>query len=150
MTFLKWTALGIFAFMATAVSSAQQKFPLRPGEWEVTVSPSAPNAKPVVRHDCLNDETWQKALAPNPTCTLKQLSSSAAGASYAMDCQSAAMQIKVRSDVSFDGMEHMTAKSTVETTLNGQSFNRVALVDYRWKGSVCSPTDNNLKSGNRR
>jgi hypothetical protein len=74
MTFLKIAAVGAFALMTTAASSAQQKFPLRSGEWESTTpDPMNNHAPPMVMPFCLNDELWTKALNKNPSCTFQNL-----------------------------------------------------------------------------
>jgi hypothetical protein len=146
MTSLKWTALCLIALMATAVSSAQQKFPLRAGEWETSTSVAGSSDKPTELLYCLNDELWTKALTQNPSCSVTQLSVTLVGASYSMDCPMKAFQMKGKVAMSFDGMSHMTAKGSFDMTVNGKVTHSESLSDYRWKGPTCNPnTDMNLK-----
>jgi hypothetical protein len=44
-TFFKWAFLGLIVLMATAVSSAQTKFPLLSGEWTVTTPDPTSSSK---------------------------------------------------------------------------------------------------------
>jgi len=146
MAFLKWALLGVILLMATAVSSAQQKFPLQSGEWEATTPGSTPNQPSMVLPYCLNDELWTKALTQNPSCTITQLNASLTGASYLMDCPMKAFQMKGRIDISFDGMTHMVGKGSFDITVNGKTTHSDSQTDYRWKGPTCDPnTDLNLK-----
>jgi hypothetical protein len=145
MTLPKWVALGACACLATAVSSAQQSFPLRSGEWEARISSVGSKDAPMVLRLCLNDELWQKALAQNPSCSVQQLTFSSRGATYSMDCPMAAFQMKGKVDVSFDGKEHMTARSSMDMTFNGSDTHLVSLLDYRYKGPTCSPNDVNMR-----
>jgi hypothetical protein len=57
MTYFKWALLGVIVLMATAASSAQQKFPLTPGEWVVTAPNTVQGQSPVVFTYCMNDTT---------------------------------------------------------------------------------------------
>ena len=65
MTFSKWAAVGAITLMTTGFCSAQQKFPLRAGEWEMSTS-AGPGQAPMVMPFCLNDELWVKALNKSP------------------------------------------------------------------------------------
>lgn len=146
MAFLKWAALGGFVLMATAVSSAQQKFPLRSGEWETTTPSGMADQAPTVLVYCLNDELWTKSLTQDPACSIQQLRVSSSGASYIMDCQMKVFQMKGTVTMTFDGMQHMTSKGSIDLTLNGKTTHSVTQTDYRWKGPTCNPsTDMNLK-----
>jgi hypothetical protein len=146
MTFLKWAVPGGIVLMATAVSSAQQKFPLRSGEWVATTSVAGSNDKPTDLLYCLNDEMWTKALTQNPSCSITQLAVSLVGASYAMDCQMKVFQIKGKVNIVFDGMTHMIGKGSIDMTLNGKVPHSDSQIDYRWKGLTCNPNaDMNLK-----
>lgn len=146
MTSLKWTALCLIALMATTASSAQQKFPLRSGEWEATTSSSLPNQAPMVLPYCLNDELWTKALTQNPSCSITQFSVSLTGTSYFMDCPMKSFQMKGKVVMTFDGMSHMTAKGSFDMTLKGKVTHSDSQTDYRFKGPTCNPnTDLNLK-----
>ncbi len=146
MNVLKWTALCLIALMATAVSWAQQKFPLRAGEWETTTPSSTAGQPPTVLLYCLNDELWTKALTQMTSCSITQLNVSLTGASYSMDCPMKTFQMKGKVVMSFDGMTHMTARGSFDMTMNGKSTHTDSQTDYRWKGSTCNPsTDMNLK-----
>jgi len=149
MTGLKWGALAVMAIMAVAVCSAQQKFPLRSGEWEATMSAAGPQAPPLVLRYCLNDALWEKALTQNPSCHIQMLNLSSRGASYTMDCNAQVYQMKGKVDMTFDGIEHMTAKGSIDMTMNGKTTHSVSAVDYRYKGATCSPNDLNLKQQNK-
>jgi len=146
MTFLKLAPLGVIVLMATAVASAQQKFPLQSGEWQATVSVPGPNGKPSVLLYCLNDETWDTALIHNPACSTQKLNITSGGASYVMDCQHGSVQTRGTVTITFDGKQHMITKDSIDTITNGQTANKVYSVDYRWNGPTCNPsTDMNLK-----
>jgi hypothetical protein len=145
MAFLKWAAFGVMVLMVIAVCSAQQKFPLRSGEWAATIASTTAAAEPTVLLYCLNDELWTKALTQDPLCTVTQLSVTSSGATYHMDCQMKVMQMKGKVEMSFDGMEHMTTKGFIDLTLNGKTTGSVTQADYRWKGASCSPSDMNLR-----
>ncbi len=146
MTSFKWTALCLIALVATAISSAQQKFPLRAGEWETTTPSSIPNQSPTVLRYCLNDELWTKALTKMTSCSVTQLNVSLIGASYILDCPMKTVQMKGKVVMSFDGMSHMTAKGSFDMTVNGKVTHSESQTDYRWKGPTCNPnTDINLK-----
>jgi len=140
----KWPALCLIAVMAPGACPAQQKFPLQPGEWQATVSASGPSAKPKVLLYCLNDETWDKALIHNPSCSTQQLNITSSGANYVMDCQHGSLRSKGSVTIAFDGNQHMTTKDSIDTITNGQTTNAVYSVDYRWKSPTCSSSDVNL------
>ncbi len=147
MTFLKWTALGIIVLTASVVSSAQQHFPLRSGEWEATSPSAMPNQPPTVLLYCLNDQLWTKALTQNPSCSITQLSVTLTGASYLMNCPMKVFLMKGNVNLSFDGMTHMVGKGSVDIIYNGKTTHYDSQTDYRWKGSTCDPnTDMNLKN----
>ena len=138
------------ALIATAACSAQQKFPLQSGEWQATLSASGPNAAPTVLLYCLNDDTWDRALIHNPSCTTQQLNITSSGASFVTDCQHGPIRSKASVTITFDGKQHMTTKDSVASTSNGQTTNTVYSVDYRWKGPTCDPNaDMNLKFLNK-
>lgn len=145
MVFLKWTAFGVLALMATTVCAAQQKFPLRSGEWAATTPSPVAAQEPTVLLYCLNDEMWTKALTQDTLCTVTQLSVTSSGATYHMDCQMKVMQMKGNVEMRFDGMEHMTARGSIDLTLNGKTTSSVTNTDYRWKNTSCSPSDLNLR-----
>jgi hypothetical protein len=145
MTFLKWTGLSAIAFVATSLCTAQQKFPLRPGEWNVTMSAAGSQNAPMVLPFCLNDETWQKALNQNPSCTVQQFTTTSTGTSYTLDCNTKTYQMSGKVKITFDGMEHMIANSSIDMTMNGKITHLTSQVDYRWKGATCSPNDMNLR-----
>src|ERR1700689_5210729 len=150
MTFLKWVPLSAMLCMTTAVLPAQQKFPMQSGEWTATLSVAAPNGKPTVLLYCLTDETWDRALIHNPSCSTQQLNITSSGASFVTDCQHGTIRSKASVTITFDGMQHMTTKDSVGTTTSGQTTNTVYSVDYRWKGPTCDPNgDMNLKFLNK-
>jgi hypothetical protein len=146
MMSLKWMTLCAFALMATAVCSAQQKFPLRSGEWEATAPAVSPGDTPTKMLYCLNDELWQKALTENPSCSIQQFNVTSSGASYFMDCKTSSFQMKGKVVMTFDGMLHIIAKAALDATVNGTATHTASTVDYRWKGATCSPNDMNLKN----
>jgi hypothetical protein len=145
MTFLRWTVLAGIVFAATKFCPAQQKFPLRHGEWEATQSVAGTPGAPMTLHFCLNDELWTKALTQSPICSVQQLTVSSTGASYMLDCPMKTFQMKGKVDMTFYGMEHMTAKGAMEMTMNGQTTNSTSVTDFRWKATACSPDDINLR-----
>ncbi|MGA9670904.1 MAG: hypothetical protein WBQ94_16970 [Terracidiphilus sp.] len=145
MTSLKWTIVCLLALMATAVSSAQQKFPLRSGEWATTTPSSIPNRPPTTLLYCLNDELWTKALTKMTSCSINQLNVTLTGASYILDCPMKAVQMKGKVVMSFDGMTHMISKGSFDMTMDGKVTHSESQTDYRWKGSTCNPNaDMNL------
>jgi len=145
MTSLKAVACGAVVLLGTSVASAQQKFPLRPGEWEASISADASKVPPKVILLCLNNELWLKAMSQNPACSMQQLSYSSKGTSYSMDCPLQTVQMSGKVYVSFLGMEHMTARATMDITLNGVTSHSKIYVDYRYKGATCGPGDVNLQ-----
>ena len=146
MTFSKSAFWGLIVLAATAVSSAQHKFPLRSGEWMVTTpDPTGPGKPPFVMPYCLNDETWARAFS-NRTCSLQNLSITPSGMSYNLECPASAFQMKGRGTVTFDGMTHMISKGSFDSTANGKTTHMDSTSDYRWKGPTCDPNaDMNLK-----
>jgi hypothetical protein len=147
MALLKTAALGAIIMMTTAVSSAQQHFPLRSGEWAATVpDPTGPNKAPFVILYCLNDELWTKALTQNPSCSISQFNVTSSGGSYFLSCPMKAFQMKGSVKLTFDGMTHMIANASLDMTTNGKTTHTDSTSDYRWKGPTCNPnTDMNLK-----
>jgi hypothetical protein len=109
------------------------------------MSAAGSTGQPMVLRLCLNDELWLKAFSRNPSCSVQQLSFSPTRATYSMDCPMKAFQMKGKVDVSFDGLEHMTARSSMDMTFNGATTHLDSLMDYRYKGPACSPNDVNLK-----
>jgi hypothetical protein len=145
MAFFKSAVFGVLVLTATAACSAQQKFPLRAGEWSVTVAGAAPTDQQTSLLYCLNDEQWTKALTQDPTCTVSNLIVTPIGASYHMECNMKVMQMKGDVVMTFDGMEHMTSKGSFDMTLNGKTTSSATHAEYRWKGPACSPDDMNLR-----
>jgi hypothetical protein len=136
-------AAGVLVFLAAGV--AQQGFPGRPGDWEYTGKTDA-LPEPIVQHFCLTNETWAKALTQVPdSCKIQDLSVTSKGVHYTLECDMKTVQIKGPTDITFDGLEHMTAKSTVTTTAGGKTTTSVATADYRWKGAACTDADVNTK-----
>jgi hypothetical protein len=136
--------------MATAVSSAQEKFPLRPGEWQVTSPSVVPNQPPIVQLYCLNDALWSKTLVKNHFCTITNYALWSGGASYNLSCSMKTFQMKGKVLITFDGMTHMIGQGsfTMDTVKSGVSQSN-SQTDYRWMSATCNPnTDLNLKVGN--
>jgi hypothetical protein len=145
MSILKCAALGIFALAATATCVAQHKFPLRSGEWLATM-PMPGSQTPMTMLFCLNDDLWEKAFSQNPSCKISEFNLSSTAVSYQIDCDMKSMTMKGRIDGSFDGMEHMTSKATLDMTMNGKATQSSASTDWRFKGATCNPdADMNLK-----
>lgn len=145
MTCLKWTSIFAMCLSAAAVcgqQNAQQKFPLHQGEWEVSIPIGA---SPVVLRVCLNDELWTKALTQNPSCSIEDLNVTGKAVTYAVDCPSPTVEMKGKVEMTFDGKEHMIARSNVQISRSGQISNATQTIDYRWKAAVCSPDDLNIK-----
>jgi hypothetical protein len=142
ITISKWVALSVVAWTAGVSCHAQQKFPLRPGEWAFT-SPGT-GSDPMLF--CLNDEMWQKALTQNPVCTIQELKVTSGSITYSMNCPAKSFQMKGTGTLTFDGMEHMTGKGVVDITVNGKTTSSPSTGDYRWKRSQCGPEDMNMHS----
>lgn len=150
MAFFKSAALYSIVFSATALCSAQQHFPLTPGEWTATTSdPVRPGGQPMIMLFCMNDEQWMKALAHNTACTFSNINLSASGGSYSLDCPAKTMQMKGTVKMTFDGMTHMISNGSMDITFNGNTMHKDSTVDFRWKGPTCDPAvDLNLKNHN--
>lgn len=141
----KWLRYLIFtgiAMLAVASCSAQQKFPLRPGEWSATIND--PSMPPMTILYCLNDELWTKSLTQNSSCTISLLTVTSSGISYNMSCKMPSAQITGKVQMDFDGMQHMISKATINLTMNGKTTQSTNQSDYRWKSATCSPADKNL------
>jgi hypothetical protein len=147
MTSFKWPALCLIALMATVGGSAQQKFPLRSGEWTATTpDPTNTSQQPMTMLFCMNDATWTKAINGNPRCTMQQLNITSSGGSYSMTCAGQAFQMKGSFKLTFDGMTHMTTSGSIDTTANGKTSHMDSTTDFRWKGPTCNPSvDMNLR-----
>jgi hypothetical protein len=146
MTLLKVDTIGVILLAATAVASAQTKFPMHAGEWETTTPSTLPNQPPMVLPYCLNDELWTKALTQNPACSIQRLSVTSTGASYFIDCPMKGFQMKGPVDIKFDGMTHMVGKGSFDMVIDGKASHMDSQTDYRWKGPTCNPDkDVNLK-----
>ena len=131
--------------MATSFCSAQQKFPLRSGEWEATVPAINAQDTATVLPYCLNDETWQKSFNQMPSCTIQNFTMTSNGYSYTLVCDMKLYRMNGKVVVTFDGMEHMTGKGMIDMTMNGTTTHTTSITDYRWKGATCSPNDLNLR-----
>jgi hypothetical protein len=145
MTFFKWTGLCLTVFMAASFCSAQQKFPLRPGEWEATLPAANAQDTPTVLLYCLNDELWLKAFTQMPSCAIQNFTMTSTGASYTLDCDMKMYRMNGRVQLNFDGMAHMTANGSLDMIMNGKTTHSTSLTDYRWKRVTCSPNDMNLR-----
>ncbi|MGA2653743.1 MAG: DUF3617 family protein [Terracidiphilus sp.] len=149
MTFPKFATLALFAFMITASASAQQHFPLRSGEWTLSMpDPMGQGGKPFSMLLCMNDETWAKALSGrNPTCTVAQLNIGLTGGSYQLSCAGKSFQMKGSVKLSFDGPTHIHSVGSIDTTAGGTTTHMDTISDYNWKGPVCDPNaDINLRN----
>jgi hypothetical protein len=93
----------------------------------------------------LNDDMWTKGLSENPGCTVQNLSVTATGASYNVDCPLRTFQMKGTVDFFFDGMTHMAGKGSLDLNFNGKTTHSNTQSDYHWKQSACSPDDINLR-----
>jgi len=71
LTRVWWIVVAVLAFVAAGVGVAQQGFPERPGDWEVTTKTDAVPGPPIVQHFCLTSETWVKGLTQNPSCKIQ-------------------------------------------------------------------------------
>jgi hypothetical protein len=131
--------------MTTTLCSAQHKFPLRPGEWAVTLPAISAQDTPTVFLYCLNDETWLKAFNQIPSCAMQNFTTTSQGASYTLDCDMKLYRMNGKVVMNYDGMEHMVANGSIDTTMNGTTTHTASQVDYRWKSATCSPNDSNLK-----
>jgi hypothetical protein len=140
-----WVAAGVLVFLAAGAGVAQQGFPERPGDWEVTTKTDAVPGPPMVQHFCLTTETWIKGLTQNPSCKIQEISVTSKGMHYALECDLKTIQMKGPNDITFDGLEHMTGKSTITTTAGGKTTSSVVTQDYRWKGAACTDADVNTK-----
>jgi hypothetical protein len=151
MSYSKCPAFCLIAFLATAICPAQQKFPLRSGEWtSTTPDPTHKSQQPFTLLFCMNDATWTKALNGNPTCSMQQLNITASGGSYSMSCSSQAFQMKGDFRLTFDGMTHMTTTGSIDTTANGKTTHMDSTSDFRWKSPTCDPSvDMNLRNHNK-
>jgi len=147
MTFFKWAFLSVIVLIATTVSSAQQKFPLTPGEWTITAPSTTQGQPPIVLTYCLNDALWAKTLERNHSCTITNYFVTSAGASYNMSCNMHNFQMKGKVSLNFDGLTHMAAQgSFTMDSFKGGITHSDTQTDYRWKGPKCDPnTDVNLK-----
>ena len=141
---MRWIGAGVLVLAAAGLGLAQQGFPLRPGDWESTTKSEA-SGEPWVVHFCLNNETWIKALTQNPACTIRELTATSKGVSYSMDCSMKNFEMKSQVIFTYDGMEHMTGKSSVTATAGGKTTNSQSVTEYRFKGSTCTSADVNLK-----
>jgi hypothetical protein len=150
MTFPKWASLGLCALMATASAFGQQKFPLRSGEWTISMPDPTGSDKPFSMLLCMNDETWAKAISGrNPTCTVTQLDINLTGGSYQLSCDGKTYHMKGGVKLTFDGLTHIYSVGSIDTTVNGTTTHMDTISDYRWKSPVCDPNaDVNLKNHN--
>jgi len=150
MIFLKSAALGACALMATASAFSQQKFPLRSGEWTISMPDPTEAGKTFSMLLCMNDETWAKAISGrNPTCNVTQLNIGLTGGSYQLSCGGKAFQMKGSVQLTFDGLTHIHSVGSIDTTTGGSTTHMDTISDYRWKGPTCDPNaDVNLKNHN--
>jgi hypothetical protein len=131
---------------APAQQIQQQKFPLRPGEWEVSIPIGGPKESPALLRVCLNDDLWTKALTQNSACSLKELHVTSKGINYIMDCSTVEAKMTGSVDMVFEGKEHMVARGTTEVMKNGTTAHGTQSIDYRWKNADCRPDDVNIRA----
>jgi hypothetical protein len=141
------TAFSIVLLFASVASGAQQekKFPLKPGEWQITSRASGGNGKATEHLFCLTDATWQKSLVMNPNCTIQNLNINSGGLDYAVTCQSNSASMKGKFLFVFDGMMHMSGTGTFEAVSNGKFSTVHSETDFHWKSATCGPADENLR-----
>lgn len=147
MTFPKWTRVGVFALMTTAVATAQHHFPLRSGEWTSTIPDTThPGGSPMTFLFCMNDETWTSAFN-NATCSIQNANFTPGGMTYSMSCPGKSFQMTGHGSVTFDGQTHMISKGAFDMTMSGKTTHIENTADFRWKGPTCDPNaDMNLKN----
>ena len=141
-TRVRSVSIGALCLVAAAVCAGQQKFPLRPGEWEVR---SEGMGQRVVSLICMTNAVWRSALTQDPVCTAQGLSITSKGMHYVLDCPMETMHTRGPVDFTFDGMEHMVSKASLTVTAGGKTTTSQAVTDFRWKRSACSPADVNVK-----
>ena len=122
----------------------QQRFPGRFGEWEFTAKSDA-DPEPLVLRYCLTDETWAKALMHHEYCNIHDLVVTSRGLHYKLECVMGAGKSEGDVEMTFDGPEHMTGKSTMTSTFHGKTTTMSIQSDDRWKGPVCTDADVNMK-----
>jgi hypothetical protein len=142
----KSALLGFVVFLSTSATWAQQKFPLRQGEWTMTTPDPTDPDHPMVMNFCLNDEAWSRALSPNSTCIVSDFKFNPNGATYNFTCKGASMQMSGAGTWTFDGMEHIVAKTVMTMTIGGKTKTSPAQGDFRWKKPACDPNDVNLRA----
>jgi hypothetical protein len=141
---LQCAAIGTAVLLPATASRAQQKFPLRQGEWIFTTpDPSNPN-HPFTLNVCMNDVAWSRSISQSPSCTVSDLRVTSAGVTYNLDCNAKSMQMTVSGTWKFDGMEHIATKSITTMTIGGKATTSTSQGDFRWKNPSCSPDDANL------
>lgn len=128
----------------SAAGLTQQHFQERSGEWEFT-SKFDTSGEPLVLRYCLTDETWAKALAQHEYCNIHDLVVTSRGFHYKLECDSRAGKTEGDVEMTFDGREHMTGKSTITSTFHGKTTTATIQSDDRWKGPVCTDADVNMK-----
>jgi hypothetical protein len=141
-------ALLAFVCLLSAAASHAQKFPLRQGEWTITTPDPSDASHPFVLNYCMNDQTWEHTLSKSSGCTVSDLSMTATGLSYSLSCQEHTMQMTGKGVWTFDGMEHIAAKTVMTITMNGKTNTVTSQGDFRWKGATCNPNDINLRNFN--
>jgi hypothetical protein len=131
--------------LPAAAGWAQQKFPLKHGEWTMTTPDPTDPSHPFVMNFCMNDEAWSRALSTKNTCTVANVNMTGSGLTYEVTCSSPRISMTGKGEWTFDGMEHIAAKSTMTMTMNGNTKSVTSQGDFRWKASSCDPNDVNLR-----
>jgi hypothetical protein len=151
LTSTKSIAVFLLVILAAISCAAQQKFPLRPGEWSsATPDPMHPGGPPMTLLFCMNDATWAKALNGSHNCAMQELHITSGGGSYSLACSSTSFQMKGNFKIAFDGMTHMVTSGSMDMTYNGKTNHTDSKSDFRWKGPTCNPSvDMNLKNTSR-
>lgn len=138
-----FAALSLSLLFATAATA--QRFPLKPGEWEMTSDSVAPGQMPMAILFCFKDDLWAKALSQRPECSVQNVTLSETGATYDIDCPLKNFHMSGAFHLTFDGMTHMTSKGTLNFDVNGQSMYTNTQSDFHWRQTDCKPEDVNLK-----
>lgn len=120
-----------------AIGSAQNKFPLRDGEWEATTQ--VPGSGNMNQLFCFNDESWMKAMSSRKGCAMQDLTVTSKGAHFVVDCGSKT-KMRIPIDITFDGREHMVAKAHLSMDIQGKMTDFDTSTEYHFKNAACDAT----------
>jgi hypothetical protein len=62
-----------------------------------------------------------------------------------MVCAMKTIEIKGPVELTFDGMEHMTGKASITTTMGATTNTSHSVTDHRWKAAACTAADVNTR-----